>query len=791
MGFTQHLRERGESGLTALLDVRPDLASPPPSSVPSLAARAASRASLDRALADLDAWSLQVLEAVLALDDGVQGTALATAIGAGRDEVEPALRVLYERALVWTEADPVPDSPLGEVPLAAAPGLGDVLGPYPAGLGPPLAATLARRTPAALLRLAEDVGLADPKPDSAALAERLVEHLADPATVAGLLDRGPGAARRVLSALTWGPPVGHSTGGDDAASPVRGAIQWLLRHGLLATSDAQHVVLPREVGLALRGGRTHREPARQPTPAARPGDRQRVGADAVRHAEEMVRLVRDLLTLWGEQQPAVLRSGGLGVRELRRLAAHLGVNEEAATFVVEVAGSAGLVADDGQAPPMIAPTTAADDWLASGVGDRWQRLAATWLTSERAAWLVGTRDDNGVLRSALDPELRRPWVPRLRAAVLGVLRDGDGGFDPPAVHEVLRWRAPRAAPTVHAIQAILGEATTLGVVGAGALSSPGRALIDGDDAARTLEGALPRAVDEVLLQADLTGVVPGRPTQELADVLEAAAQVESRGSALTVRFTEATVRAALDAGVLATDLLDGLARHSRTGVPQPLEYLIGDVARRHGRLRVGMAACYVRSDDSALLAGLVADRALADLGPLLLAPTVLAMHAPIAAVLGALRTRGLSPVTEDDAGQVVVAGSRPRRIPEPAGAPPAESPDEEARTRRLRALAADLLSAERRAPSGPVPAPAAWRAGDPAAPALALDALREAAAEHRQVWLDVVGQDGATTRRRVRPVRVDAGRVRVIDLDREAELTIAVHRIADVHTEQPTTPEDS
>src|SRR5450756_1083263 len=67
MGFTQHLRARGEAGLAALLDARGELAAPPPSSVRALAARAAGRASVERTIAALDALALQCLEAVLAL----------------------------------------------------------------------------------------------------------------------------------------------------------------------------------------------------------------------------------------------------------------------------------------------------------------------------------------------------------------------------------------------------------------------------------------------------------------------------------------------------------------------------------------------------------------------------------------------------------------------------------------------------------------------------------------------------------------------------------------------------
>ena len=56
--------------------------------------------------------------------------------------------------------------------------------------------------------------------------------------------------------------------------------------------------------------------------------------------------------------------------------------------------------------------------------------------------------------------------------------------------------------------------------------------------------------------------------------------------------------------------------------------------------------------------------------------------------------------------------------------------------------------------------------------------LREAAAERSLVWVDVVGGRGVLERRLLRPVSVDGGRLRAIDPAREAELVVAVHRIA-------------
>ncbi|WP_225755158.1 helicase-associated domain-containing protein [Actinotalea sp. Marseille-Q4924] len=840
--FTQALRVRGEAGLVPLLAVRPDLAAPPPSSVRSLAARAANRVSLDRALAALDAATLQALEAVLALDGttapatdasratrpgapaprtGVTLAQLAAAIGAPVPELRPAVVTALTAALLWTDP-PLPDDAWVDLPadvaLRPAPGLADVLGPHPAGLGPTLRASLERRSPAALARLADALGvdgstLADATPDDPApetLLAAVVARLAAPAVVDGLLAEAPAAVRPVLDALAWGPPVGRSP---DAApggpSPARAGVEWALRHGLLAVSDAQHVVLPCEIGLALRGGRTHRSAEVPPEVTGPVVGAGTVAAESAREAEEVVRLVAGLVTLWGEDPAPVLRAGGIGARELRRAAQRLEVAEDAAALVVEVAGAAGLVVEDGEDSAAMAPAAAADDWLALPSTERWADLAVAWLRSERAAWLVGTRTEKGALRPALDPESRRPWAPRLRRAVLDVLAGLPEGTAAAAaaVHDVLRWRTPRSVPPLHAVEAVLTEAAALGILGAGALSPAGRALLADDDGApvptdglsgpaAALAGQLPPDVDEVLLQGDLTGIVPGRPTPGLGGLLEGAAQVESRGAALTVRFTETSVRRALDSGRTAEDLLADLSRHARSGVPQPLEYLVLDTARRHGRTRVGLASSYVRADDPTLLAGLAEDPALRGLGLLRLAPTVLAAQATPAALLAALRDRGLAPVTEDATGHVVLGATTAHRVrpargrrTAPAGAPVGAPEATAARDRRLHRVARDLLAVDRRERAAASDGGGARDAGtaDDGAPGtaasdpvLGLDLLREAAGAGRDVWLEMVDPAGVPVRRRVRPVRVDGGRVRVVDAERETEMTVAVHRIASV-----------
>src|SRR5699024_12585992 len=105
--------------------------------------------------------------------------------------------------------------------------------------------------------------------------------------------------------------------------------------------------------------------------------------------------------------------------------------------------------------------------------------------------------------------------------------------------------------------------------------------------------------------------------QELALV----ADVESTGGATVYRFTEASIRRALDAGRGTADITALLENHSRTTIPQALHYLITDVGRRHGRLRAGAVCRYLRCAEPTLLEELVSDRRAQDLGLVRLSPS--------------------------------------------------------------------------------------------------------------------------------------------------------------------------
>ena len=230
------------------------------------------------------------------------------------------------------------------------------------------------------------------------------------------------------------------------------------------------------------------------------------------------------------------------------------------------------------------------------------------------------------------------------------------------------------------------------------IGDPGRA-------ASALRAALPEPVEYVLLQADLTAVAPGPLDPELERELDLVGDVESAGGATVFRFTEASVRRALDAGRTAAELHQLFAKRSATPVPQGLTYLVDDVARRHGRLRGGAAMSFLRSDDAVLVAEVLASTVADTLELRRVAPTVAVSPLPLAELMDGLRTAGFSPAAEDTGGAVVDLSDRgrrtsPRRRTGDRAYRGAEPDAEQLQGLVARMRAGDALAGVRRASSG-------------------------------------------------------------------------------------------
>lgn len=785
--LAEDLRSRDDAQLTALIAARPDLARPAPADLTTLAARALTPAGLRQVLDSLDTARLRTLEAAVVAAEPITAEDVAALLGCAAERAAQLLEGLYDLALLWRTTGG----------YAAPRAVRDALGPV-AGLAP-----------------------ADPRDAT----------ITDPA---GLLDaltsQAPAGAREVLDRLTWGPP----TGVVDLRGAVGPAVRWLVDHTLLRGSDdGGSVTLPRPIALALRDGRLHRTPDLDP-PATRsrilrPED---VDAGAGSVAGELLACVEAVATAWGDSPPRVLRTGGLAVRDLARTVALTGLDTHGTALVLEVVSAAGLIGPDGGLDPVWAPTRRYDTWAEQEDDMRWAELVLAWRDMPRAPHRIGTRGVDGTINAFTDGVT---WgsLPLLRRRTLGVLIALEPGTTIEADDVVarLRWEVPRRDPAVveEAALATTSEAALLGLTSAGAATSSLRDLCREEASVDSVAAAarLPEAVDHVILQADLTAVAPGRLSRSSAAFMRTAADVESRGAAVVYRFGADSIRRLFDAGWTVEDVLGTLARMSTTPVPQPLEYLVGDAWRSHGRARVGAASTYVRSDDVIALDALMRRPEASSARLRRLAPTVLVSDLAPTRLLALLRDWGIHALAEGADGTVVGAGTAPARAPDPrrrptvtpaldvdavvaglrrgestrtaasngatAGARASETGESAGQTGTAGTIGTTGTAGSTRTTGATSPNGSTTPAGSthgqitsaapsiPATdPAVTLAVLRHAAAEQTDVWVGVADTGGRITHRHVRPTRISGGLAHGIDLATGRVEAWPVSRIAGV-----------
>jgi len=303
--FSDYLRSTDDAALLELFSKRPDLVIPVPPDVASLAVRACSPPSLARAIDSLNQWQFQVLEAAAALNEPFSTKSVAALTDKSSAST---LNYLISIGLIYPSNDGM------RLPSQ----LRDVLGIEPAGLGP-----------ASMVKL------------------KLTE-----------LDDAPVEAKRALERLIWGPPRG-SVG--DIKNPGPG-VAWLLERKFLVPLDQRTVILPREVALHCRGGKIHKENfinAPQLTGAVR--DEKQINLASIANISTVLRWVEELLNFWAQEPADALRAGGLGVRELKIISNHLGVDESCTAFITELAYLTSLISIDSD--DRIMPSNKFDIWL--------------------------------------------------------------------------------------------------------------------------------------------------------------------------------------------------------------------------------------------------------------------------------------------------------------------------------------------------------------------------------------------------------------------------------------------
>ncbi|MER5211283.1 helicase C-terminal domain-containing protein [Streptomyces sp. NPDC002838] len=669
------------SRLERVLAARSDAVSPPePRSFGELADRLQRPASVALVLPGLALPHLQVAEALAVLGPA-QRAALAELLGVGGAEsargLDAALGVLADHALVW---------PDGEGLLRMAAPLRQAWD-SPLGLDAPLARLLADATSEELRRMLVALGVQSPGNAKQQRLTALVDHHSDPERVAEVVARAPAATRELLERRAnneAGRPESQTEFvlGVPQADSEPGA-HWALERGLLVRDRHRYgpARMPAEVALALRGADWHApfEPV-PPDVRTTPVTSADVDREAAAAATAFAARAAAVLAACSASPPSLLKSGGVGARELSRIGKAAQCDDIVVRLALQTAYAAGLLARDGS---QVAATEGYDAWA--------EREPAEQLTVLLQAWRMlpltptQSRDEDGKVLPALAGTPPCGGCVQARDGLLAAaaqLPAGQGVKRPTELGPSAAWFRPLAhqlPQDATPFATVVREAELLGVIARGALSRIGAALRtdDAEALAAACQGLLPTATRTARFGADLTAVVTGTPSAHLAALLDAVADREVGGAASVWRFGPGTIRRALDSGRTPDAITADLTTVAVGALPQPLAYLIHDTARSHGRMRIAPAACVIHGAEPALLAELAAHRKLAGLGLRQLAPTVLVSRTPLDKTLAALRAAGYAPVAETADGTVRVEPTRRHRAAAPVPAPrlPGDTPD--------------------------------------------------------------------------------------------------------------------
>lgn len=597
----------------------------------------------------------QVLETVQVFGDGCRPADLPMLLDVPDPAAQAALdRVLGELAdlaLVWPEGGRLR---LGEATasLETRPG-----GPLGAGL--PFDALLPDLPNRMLREIALNLGLnIGGARHRDRLAGLVLRALTDRQLVRSVAARAPARTGRILRRLaSFGLP--GSPGTSSAAIEIDDVV-WAAEHGLVVL-DGYSLAMPREVRLALRG-EDYRAPFEPSPPRPAVVVAGSAPADAAHAAMRAAELTEAALHACAAAPLAALKSGGVGVRELRRLAKATGGDLGSLRLVLEVAQEAGLLAWE---RGVALPTAEFDAWLATSPADRLAPLLDAWWRMERLPLLDSGGD--GKPPPCLDPEIHESYAPRLRdafARTAATVPSGHAARGPEALMDGMLWRLPLAfedpADAGFFLPALWAEATMLGIIADGRPTPLLRGLVEGGVASSVKE-LFADQLTTALFQNDLTAVVTGLPSLDMAELLDIVADREARGAASIWRFSPDSVRRCLDRGRSARDLTEQLTAMSRTGdLPNVLTHLIDDVARRHGEVRVVEAGCCLKVPEPPLATELLHARGLAKLRLREIAPGVLVSALDPATTLKVLRQAGYVPAADAQDGTPFVDRSARR-----------------------------------------------------------------------------------------------------------------------------------
>ena len=270
---------------------------------------------------------------------------------------------------------------------------------------------------------------------------------------------------------------------------------------------------------------------------------------------------------------------GVGLPDVKRLAAHLSKSNEYAKQVFELAQFANLAEIEGSRWQL---GQRAENWISWSDRERWSHLAETWLS------LLGDEAARELLAILPAESFER----RLAEVY-------------PFADSTATNRIKKVAEIANLIGLIANSQATswLGLLSTSLQTTSERAI-----------AGLPSAAERVIIQADLTLIAPSPLPTELEISLRRFADTEQIGMASSYRLSALSVSHGLETGLAIDEIRSLLLRLSAKELPQPVDYLLKEAESRFARLKVyatkSGAHSQIVSTDKILLAEIHNDQRL-------------------------------------------------------------------------------------------------------------------------------------------------------------------------------------
>ena len=534
----------------------------------------------------------------------------------------------------------------------------------PLGLGPSFVDLVDHVAPDVLEELARSLAVEGANKRSTT-ARAIAARLREPATLTRLLESSPTNTAELLDALVEkrSPAVGLPAGYLYRSMHLDDPLAWMLGQGILIAVSDGLAELPREIVMAARPNGLAPGAMLRPIDV-RPVaglDAQAVNAAGADQASRCLEGAEGILRMAGDGQIAVRKTGGVGVREVRRVAKLLDLDARDAGRLIELLYHARLINPVGSG---LVATELAQTWWALSRSRRWLVLVRSWVVSPSFLSRALSDDGDGGTQPALGEVEPVAVAEAGRQVVLDLVATLEPGqaYDPDQLTEAVVWRSPNlwgaGEPDPGTlVEWTFAEAALLGLTAVEGLTPALAALVADDQAELEVAAEATLGVDQsqFVLQSDLTAVALGPLEPVVAGRLAEMADRRSGLSIPTYRFTEGSIRRGLDRGWSAEAIEQFLVDHALSGLPQPLQYLLADVDRRYGTVRVLAASSVIVTTDEAAAVEIASTTRAARLGLRLVAPTVLVGPVEPHRMVEELRAEGLFPVLD---GATVTVGIR-------------------------------------------------------------------------------------------------------------------------------------